>query len=167
LPIKVLPEAIQTAVYLFNVTAIKSLNWETPYQRIFNKVPDISNLKPFYAPGMVYLSKEERQHSLSEKALECRLLGYDKESKNGYMVWIPTLQKVKRTVNVRFKEEIDLSKTSEDDDLRDLGRFKDLSLNEDGLTIKDQEDFFDDKVDYDHLYWKVIGKILVKFVKVS
>jgi hypothetical protein len=170
-PLKFWPEAIQTAVYLFNVTPIKSLNWETPYQRIFNKVPDISNLKPFYAPGMVYLSKEERQHSLSEKTLECRLLGYDKESKNGYIVWIPTLQKVKRTVNVRFKEEIDLSKTSEDDELRDLGRFKDLTLNENELTIKDQEDFFDGKVDYDHLYWheeddwKDISEIRGDFLK--
>jgi hypothetical protein len=149
-PLKFWPEAIDTAVYLFNVTPMRVLGWETPYQRIFKKVPDISNLKPFYSPGLVYLSKDERNHALSKKALECRLLGYDKEAKNGYIVWVPELQRVKRTINVRFKEDVDLTKDIEEDDLRNISRFKDLTIEGDGESLKDIEDFFD-KADAEEL----------------
>jgi hypothetical protein len=42
-PLMFWPEAVETAVYLFNVTPIRSLGWKTPYEMIFNKVPDTSN----------------------------------------------------------------------------------------------------------------------------
>jgi hypothetical protein len=122
-------------------------NKVTPYEMIFNKVPDISNLKPFYSPGMVYLSKDERAHILSKRAMECRLLGYDKEAKNGYVVWVPELQRIKRTVNVRFKEDVDITKDIVEDELRDLTRFKILDIEDHEQSIASDEEFFEHEDD--------------------
>ena len=141
-PLSFWQDAIQTAVDLYNWTPNKGLNWKTPYEMIFNQPPDISHLVPFYSPGLVFLPKEDRNHQLSEKSLECRMIGYDKEAKNAYLVWIPSLMKVKRAVNCRFLEGID---TSANEDL-DISRFKTILEEEQNFgneRIKNQEEFFE------------------------
>jgi hypothetical protein len=82
--------------------------------------PDISNLVPFYSPGVVYLSAEERDNQFSPKGLACRMIGYVLESKNGYIVYIPETMTKKRTVNCKFKESIDISLRIEEDAERDF-----------------------------------------------
>ena len=148
-PLKFWKEAIETAVYLYNRTPLKSLDWKTPYEMIYKEKPDISNLVPFYSPGLVFLSKEERKHSLSSKALECRMLGYDNQSKNGYIVYIPELGTLKRAVNCRFIEEIDLEFEYDQDEKRDFSRFKSLD-DSDELKISNWTDFFDEETEP---YW--------------
>jgi hypothetical protein len=86
-PLMFWPEAISCAAYLYNVTPTSVLDWKTPYCIVFGSKPDISHLVPFYAPGIVYLSAEERGNQFSPKGLSCRMLGYDPESKNGYCLY--------------------------------------------------------------------------------
>jgi hypothetical protein len=73
-------EAISCA-YLYNVTPTSVLDWKISYELVFGSKPDISHLVPFYAPGIVYLSAEERWNQFSPKGLSCQMLGYDPESK--------------------------------------------------------------------------------------
>ena len=68
------------------------------------KVPDISNLVPFYAPGMYYVTPEEREKKLNIKAIECRMVGYDEKAKNAYRVWIPSKKMVLTRRDVIFDE---------------------------------------------------------------
>jgi hypothetical protein len=73
-PLKFWAEAISCAVYLYNVTPSAILDWKTPYELVFGSKPDISNLVPFYSPGIVYLSAEERENQFSPKGLACRII---------------------------------------------------------------------------------------------
>ncbi len=90
-PLRFWKEAIDTAIYLYYLTPNKSLNWITPWEMVYDEKPDISHLVPFYAPGLVFIAKEDvnRLHPLSQRSYECRMLGYDKEAKNAYLVWVP------------------------------------------------------------------------------
>ena len=77
--------AIDIACYLINRSP-NAHSDKTPYELVFGEVPDISNLVPFYAPGVYHLTKDERHDSLSDKAVVCRMLGYDEKCKNTYIV---------------------------------------------------------------------------------
>jgi len=79
-------EAVETAVYLLNRTPVKKIEWKTPYEALFNEIPDISHLVPFYSKGMYHLTKDERKNSLSQKSAECRMLGYNPYGKNQYKI---------------------------------------------------------------------------------
>jgi ribonuclease HI len=142
-PLVFWPEAVTCAVHLYNVTPSVTLDWKSPHEVLFGSKPDISNLVPFYSPGVVFLSSEERTNQFSPKGLACRMIGYDPESKNGYLVYIPEKLSKKRTVNCKFKESIDLSLRIEEDLERDFTRFW---LNEpDEEKINQKLDFFNDQ----------------------
>jgi hypothetical protein len=86
-PIKFWEEALETATYLLNILPIKKLNWKTPYEVIYNKIPDISHLVPFYSKGVFKLTNDERKDkAFGEKGSECKMLGYYKYGKNQYKV---------------------------------------------------------------------------------
>ena len=82
-------EAVDTAVYLLNRTPVRKLNWKTPHEIIHKEKPDISHLVPFYSKGAYHLTKEERKTTLSPKAIECRMVGYNKYGKNQYRILTP------------------------------------------------------------------------------
>ena len=81
-------QAIDTAVYLLNRSPIKKLNWKTPFELIMKEKPDISHLVPFYSKGYYHLTKEERKNTLSQKAKECRMVGYYPYGKNQYKILV-------------------------------------------------------------------------------
>ena len=144
-PLRFWPFAIETAVYLLNRTPKESLGWKTPYEKVFNKKPNLSHLVSFYAPGMAYVSKEEREHNLSPKAYECRMLGYDESGKETYIIFIPELNVIRSMRTVKFdqsrlpKENANIER--EPDDHYD-DRFQDLHENEVGPYAKDDPNFY-------------------------
>jgi hypothetical protein len=122
-PLRFWAHAVQTAVYLINRTPRESLEWKTPFEMVYKKKPDISNFVPFYSPGMLALSSEQRKHPFDKKAVECRFVGYDEAGKNQYFVWIPAEKRITSAINVRFDESVNLiRKEDESDDsyLRDI-----------------------------------------------
>ena len=147
--------ALEQSIYEYNRTPNKALNWRTPLEDLTGEIPDISHWVPFYCSGIVFLAKEDRDHNLSAKGLECRMLGYDEEAKNAYLIWVPSLKMIKRAVNVVFREGIDLTKNYQDDESRDISRFKDLVEDDkqfEGEKICDNVNFFDDTEEpYFHL----------------
>ncbi len=46
----------------------------------------MSRLVPFFAPGVYHLTKEERHSTWDYKAQLCRMLGYDKISRDCYKI---------------------------------------------------------------------------------
>ncbi len=156
-PVGFWPEAIKTAAYLHNRTPLKDLEWDTPYKRVHGIEPDISNLVPFYAPGMAFLPKENRTSPLGAKALECRMLGYDEEAKNGYIIWVPQVKKKMRAVNCKFIEGINFEVRSEEDENRDFTRFKFITEEDLGERIEDHKEFLkppSEEEEEDEPYWK-------------
>jgi ribonuclease HI len=133
---------------LFNADGDNAFNLANRITGLKQVMANYAQALPFYAPGVVYLSAEERGNQFSPKGMSCRMLGYDPESKNGYIAYIPETGARKRTVNCKFKESIDLSLRIEEDEERDFTRF---NLQEDNeLKINDKPEFFDDQNDN---YW--------------
>jgi hypothetical protein len=77
--------AVETACYLINRSPTSNSD-NTPYELVYNEKPDISNLVPFYAPGVYHLTREERNNSFDDKAVLCRMLGYNELCKNTYII---------------------------------------------------------------------------------
>ncbi len=76
------------------------------------------------------------------------MLGYDKEAKNAYLVWVPALGRIKRAVNCKFQEGINLSLQNNEDDKRDFSRFKMTLTEEEDESLRERIsnniNFFDD-----------------------
>jgi hypothetical protein len=105
-PLRFWAHAVQTAVYLINRTPKESLDWRTPFEAVYQKKPDISNFVPFYSPGMLALSSEQRKHPFDKKAIECRFVGYDEAGKNQYFVWIPSEKRMTSAMSVSTRVSI-------------------------------------------------------------
>ena len=96
LPLKFYGDAQLTATYLWNREYHDG--WEkTPYELIYDRRPDVSNLVPFGYVGFSSLRKEIRDKPLNNGKLEktavrCRLLGYgdddDSEEVAGYKILV-------------------------------------------------------------------------------
>jgi hypothetical protein len=79
--------AIQYAVHTINHTHLTGDATKTPYELVYNIVPDVSHFVPFYAPGVCHVPVEERKvKSWAWKAMPCRMLGYSTTSKHTYIV---------------------------------------------------------------------------------
>ncbi len=89
---------------------------------------------------MAFLPKENRTSPLGAKALECRMLGYDEEAKNGYIIWVPQVKKKMRAVNCKFIG-VNFEVRSEEDENRDFTRFKFITEEDLGERIEDHKEF--------------------------
>jgi hypothetical protein len=77
--------AIMTAVYLLNRSPHAGSDI-TPFQALTGSKPNISNLVPFYAPGLYHKTQDERAGAFSYKAEPCRMLGYSEDSFDTFLV---------------------------------------------------------------------------------
>jgi hypothetical protein len=92
-PLKFWFEAVKYAVHVRNITPRKSLDNKTPYEIVYGHIPDVSMCEPFYAPGILFLTTEERSKQLrEERALECRFLGI--VDNNRYRIYVPKWQRI-------------------------------------------------------------------------
>jgi hypothetical protein len=74
-------------VYTINRTHVPRSTGKTAYEMVYRKVPDVTHLMPFFAPGVYHLTKEERKgKSWAFKAEPCHLLGYSEDGKSYYIV---------------------------------------------------------------------------------
>ena len=80
--------ALFNAVYVANRMYNRAVS-KTPFHAYTGEIPDVSNMVPFYAPGVCYITKEERNANkelYNFKGRLVRMLGYDDEGKNSYIV---------------------------------------------------------------------------------
>ena len=78
----------------------------SPYQMIYNDVPDVSFLRTIGCISYVHLHKPERSSILNPTAMKGILLGYA-ESTKGYRVLLSTSPfKIVETMHVTFSENL-------------------------------------------------------------
>ena len=100
-------ESIQHAVWLKNRTTTYQLNGKTPFEMLFNKKPDLSNLPEWGTK--VWVLKEDRG-KLEAKADEGHWVGYSRDSKSHHVYW-PGKRRVTDERNLRFEESVTIPLT--------------------------------------------------------
>jgi hypothetical protein len=144
-PLSFWPWAFMHAAHEINRTPRRCLNGISAYERIFEKKPDISKFAPFYCLGIVKLDKEERTHALSPVGQECRLLAYDEEGKDGYIIYNLETKRIDRRKEVVFDENCHFrnENTDSEEEYENIG-FKHRKDLDDEPTLNDDKEFFDE-----------------------
>ena len=95
-------ESVQHAVWLKNRTTTYQLNGKTPFEMLFGKKPDFTDLPEWGAK--VWVLKEDRG-KLDAKADEGRWVGYSRDSKAHRIYW-PGRQRVTNERNISFDDTV-------------------------------------------------------------
>jgi hypothetical protein len=122
--------AVDTAVYLINRSPTSSNGYKTPYELVYGVKPDISNLVPFYCPGVYHLTQDERKDPMQPKAALCRMLGYDDRSHCYKLLNVETQKIVMRTdakFDSKLVEAVSKSKVDGVDVYQELDDHDDLT----------------------------------------
>lgn len=96
-------EAVATAKFIRNRCPTRSLNGQSPYEKLLKVKPDLSNLKIF-GSKVVVLDKDPNKNKLSPRGIDGIFVGYPREQK-GYRIWIPSSRQVICARDVRFLED--------------------------------------------------------------
>jgi Reverse transcriptase (RNA-dependent DNA polymerase) len=131
-PEELWPEISRAAVYLHNRTPKYTYNWKSPYDRfhthlayrdgivVEDRKPQQEHLKVYgckaFAMTTEAKKKVNRRQRLNPKAWIGYLIGYD--STNIYRIWNPVLNKVFRTRDVDFNEDVVFGGKQENPEIR-------------------------------------------------
>ena len=74
-------EAVATAAYLRNGVPTRSLKSTTPYEKWFERKPDLSHIKVFGCMCYAYIPEVKKKGKLSNKAEKLRFIGYSLQTK--------------------------------------------------------------------------------------
>jgi hypothetical protein len=119
--------AVKYACYVINRSPSKGHD-KTPYEYVTGEKPDVSNFVPFYCPGVYHCTKEERKHKAwAYKAEPCRMLGYDENTKDGYIVLKVRNGEILTRRDCIFDEAMDVKQILLDTDLEEYLEDKDYS----------------------------------------
>lgn len=77
--------AYKHAIYILNRSPFTD-SLVTPYEKYFKLKPSMGNIVPFWAPGIFYVTKDQRTNVFAGKSEPCRFLGIDEKTNNGYQV---------------------------------------------------------------------------------
>ncbi|KAE8952667.1 hypothetical protein PR002_g32611 [Phytophthora rubi] len=94
-------EAVNTSAWIINRIP-NTMTVKTPNEIVYQKKPQLKNLKVFGALGSGRIPDEERR-KLDDKAFKCRFLGYEDDVK-GYRVVNVATGQVKIVRTVKFME---------------------------------------------------------------
>ena len=103
LPLEFWAEACSTAVYLHNRSPTTALKDQTPFECLFGRRPDISQLKVFGCVSYVHISDNQRR-KLDSKAHKAILVGYPPGVK-GYKLYDLEKKKFVISRDVQFFED--------------------------------------------------------------
>ena len=67
--------SVEHAVHVYNHTPLCRLNWQTPYELLYNERPSVSHLRVFGCGAYVYLPAETRANKLAPKSEMMTYLG--------------------------------------------------------------------------------------------
>ena len=95
-------EAVNTAVYILNISPTKAVFNKTPYEAWYKKKPDVQGLRVF---GCIAYSliPAQRREKFDEKGEKLIFLGYSEESK-GYRLYNPATKDITISRDVIFEE---------------------------------------------------------------
>ena len=93
-------EAMGVAAHVLNRAPRKGLNWRTPHELLFGRVPEVTYLRVFGCRAWVF---NEKGKKWDPKAKSMILVGYEPSSK-AYRLWNPVSRSIVVSTNVRFSE---------------------------------------------------------------
>ena len=94
------------ATHLHDVLPTRGLpNDISPFEARTGIKPDISDIRVFGCKAFVHLERRDRTSKLAPTFVECVHLGNDPDRPGGYFVYIPSLNRITTTMQLRFKEK--------------------------------------------------------------
>uniref|UniRef100_T1IVV8 Integrase catalytic domain-containing protein n=1 Tax=Strigamia maritima TaxID=126957 RepID=T1IVV8_STRMM len=96
-------EVLMAYTHVKNRLSQKLLEGQTPYERVFNRKPNIHYFRVIGSKCYRLLPKTQRNSKLGPVSKECILIGYSWNTK-GYRIYDPEEDKVYNTQDVRFIE---------------------------------------------------------------
>lgn len=93
--------AFKTATYLHKVTITPTLNYASPYQKLYHKTPYYDFLKTFGYPFLFPYNK----HKIDFRSLPCIFIGYNASHK-GYICFHQSTSRIYISRHVVFNEDI-------------------------------------------------------------
>jgi len=91
LPLELWYEISRTIVRIKNVMRHSFLGC-TPYEAMWNRLPDVSYLRVIGSEASVLVPKQLRAHKFEPRAVKCHLIGY--EGSNQYVLWDPARNEI-------------------------------------------------------------------------
>ena len=104
LPLSLWAEAANTAVFVWNCTINKHHPSVTPFEQLFNLVPDVSFLRTFGSDAYLHVLKKQRK-KLDPKSQKLIFVGYDQKGR-AYKLWNPNTNRVCVGVDVIIHETL-------------------------------------------------------------
>jgi len=95
-------EAMGTAAHILNRAPRRGLNWRTPFELLFGRVPNVSYIQIFGCRAWVL---NDQGKKWDPKALPMIFVGYEIGSK-AYRLWNPKTKTIVVSANVRFDESM-------------------------------------------------------------
>ena len=96
--------AIKTANYLRNRSPCKSINYKTPYEKMFKKPPSLNHLKIFGSKAYPLILNKKRSKFEPTAQDNCIMAGYD-ESDGIYWIYNKSNRSMFRCRDVKFNEQ--------------------------------------------------------------
>lgn len=96
-------EAVNTAVYILNLTGTSPVKDKSPFQLWFNRSPSVNHLRVFGSQVYIHVPKQKRK-KWDKKAKKGIFVGYCTDTK-GYRVWVPEDKVIEITRDIVFREE--------------------------------------------------------------
>ena len=107
LPHKLWPYIVSHATRILNRIPVQRKEWQTPFQMVHGRKPNLSNLKIIGSLAYVLIKNTRDRPAtakLQEKAIKGWLVGLD--ATNVYKVWIPHIDRVIRSRDVQVDEKV-------------------------------------------------------------
>ena len=104
LPLSLWAEAASTAVFTWNHTVSSQQSELTPYEQMFNQVPDVSYFRAFDSDAYLHIPKKHRS-KLEAKSQKLILVGYDQKGR-AYRLWHPQTKRITVVVDVIIHETL-------------------------------------------------------------
>lgn len=103
-------EAASTASYLINRTPSRVIDFKTPYEIFYKKIPSVSHFKIFGSKAMYHIPRQKRR-KLDKKSSEAIFMGYAENSK-AYRLYDTEKKTIVVSRNVVFFEDDQVMKES-------------------------------------------------------
>lgn len=129
IPLSYWGEAVLHAVHLHNVTPTSTLNWSTPYEAVFKRIPNVSYLRTFGCLAIVHVPKQIQENKFSQRGRKHVLLSH---SSRVYKTQDLATKEITTSTSVTFDETLfPLSQTVDNNAYNELfERVSEVSLTE-------------------------------------
>ena len=107
LPLSLWAEAANTAVHIWNRTISPQRSDQTPYEQMFQQVPDVSYFRVFVSQAYLHIPKKQRS-KLDAKSQKLIFVGYDQKGRT-YRLWHPGTKRISIGTDVVIHETLGLT----------------------------------------------------------